>query len=260
MKLEPIENSSRIQIETGIPAVGNLLLWVPEGIVSNAGMSSVYPVGTWDGNDTRLRQHVSGDNTISPGNCPKVDEDTFECRGIRIPADCPVEWTATVAAHDCSVDFCIRLTNLGEKSLHKAGAAICLRFLDAPWWSDETTHVLSSGKTIPLSILGRDAGRSNAFQAYLLDNQSYDHVFYREFWGFNKHRLDKPLMISENRDEEICTGIQSDQAYFLHSNSGNPCTDIMLSFGDIEPKASSQAEGKVWIRKGQAAAMIKEMG
>ncbi len=260
MKLEPVENTSRIRIDSGISAVGRLLLWLPEAIISNTGMSAVYPVGTWDWDDRRLKQHVSGDKTIGPGNCEKVDSDTFECCGIRIPADCPVEWTATVAADECAVDFCIRLVNLGDRTLHKAGAAICLRFLDAPWWSDEHTYVLSSGRAASLSSLHRDAGRPNAFQAYLVTNQSYDHVFYREFWGFNRHRLDRPFMISENTDGEICTGIQADQAYFLHSNRGNPCTDIMLSFADVEPMTDSQAKGKVWIGKGRAAEMIKEVG
>ena len=170
-----------------------------------------------------------------------------------------LEWTATIVAHECAVDFGIRLTNLGEQTLHKAGGAICLRFLDAPWWSDEDTYVLSSGSMASLASLERNAGRSNAFQAYLIGDQSYDHVFYREFWGFNRRRLDKPIMISENGHEEVCTIIQANQAYFLHSNRGNPCTDLMLSFGDMEPKASSQAEGKVWIKRGRAADVIKEI-
>ena len=260
MKLEAVENTSKIRIDTGIAAVGHLLLWVPEAIASNTGMSAIYPIGTWDCYGPQLRQHVAVDNTLGPGNCPKVDEDTFECCGIRIPADCPVEWTATVAARECVVDFRIKLTNLGDKTLRKAGAAICLRFLDAPWWSDEDTHVLSSGKLVPLSSLGRHAGRPNTFQAFSLSDQSYDNVFYREFWGFNRHRLDRPLMISENRDEDVCSAIQADRAYFLHSNHGNPCTDVMLYFGDMEPKATSEAGGKVWVKKGQAADMIQEMG
>jgi len=60
-------------------------------------------------------------------------------------------------------------------------------------------------------------------------------------------------MISENENNGICVGIQADRAYFLHSNRGNPCTDIMLSFGDTEPGALSHSEGKIWIREGRAA-------
>lgn len=259
-KLEPLDNTSRIRIGTGIPAVGRLLLWVPEAITSNTGISSIYPIGTWMRNDTRLWQHVSGESTIGPGNFLKVDESTFECVGIRMPADGPVEWTATIVAHECAVDFCIRLTNLGEQTLHKAGGAICLKFLDAPWWSDEDTYVLSSGSMVSLASLGINAGQSNTFQAYLIADQSYDHVFYREFWGFNRRQLDKPFMISENVHEKVCTIIQADRAYFLHSNRGNPCTDLMLFFGDVEPKASSQAEGRVCIKRGRATDVIKELG
>ena len=246
-------------MDTGIPAVGRLLLCVPEAITSNTGLSSIYPIGTWEWNDKRLRQRVSGESTIGPGNFTKVAEGVFECAGIRMPADCPVEWTATIIGHECAVDFCIRLSNLGEQTLHKAGGAICLRFLDAPWWSDDNTYVLTSGRMGSLARLKRNAGQSNAFQAYLDWRPNIQPCVLSGILGF-QHRLDRPFMISENREEGVCIGIQADRAYFLHSNRGNPCTDLMLSFGDVGPKASSRAEGRVWIKRGRAADVIKEIG
>lgn len=48
MELEPHNNTSKIRVDTGIAGVGNLLLWVPEVIASNTGISAVYPTGTWE--------------------------------------------------------------------------------------------------------------------------------------------------------------------------------------------------------------------
>ena len=87
-------------------------------------------------------QRVSAPDSIGPGNCSKDDPDTFECCGIRIPTDGPVEWGTIVEPTAHSVSFTIRLTNLGPAPLRKAGAAICLKFLDAEWWTDETTFAL----------------------------------------------------------------------------------------------------------------------
>lgn len=259
MRLEPIENSGRVRIRTGIDGIGSLQLWVPEAIVSNTGMSAIYPQGIWMKREDALVQSVSGGDTTTPGNCPKIDGKTFECCGIRFPADSPVEWTTTVSASDSTVTFTIALRNAGNTTIRKPGAAVCLRFEDAAWWSDETAFVVSGGEIVPLSKLGRDAGRLNAFQAYLLHDQSYDHVFYRKFWGFNGHRLDRALMVSQNTRRRTCVGIQSDRAYFLHSNRSNPCTDIMLAFDELAPGATSSAKGTVWTRSGLAKDVIRKL-
>jgi hypothetical protein len=257
VNLKPVENSSKIEIETGVPAVGRLLLWVPEGVGSDTGLCAVYPVGTWEESDDGLAQSVSGEQTTGPGNIPRIDADSFGCSGIRIPADCPVEWRTLVSAGERSVEFSMKLTNLGDSTIRKAGAAICCKFLDSSWWSDETTFVSVRGEPTPLSSLGRDAGKGKPFQAYLLEGESFDHIFYREFWGFNPQRIDKPMIISENARAGWCVGIESDKAYFMHSNRGNPCTDMKLAFGDIGPGDGAEACGRVWIRNGRAKDLIQ---
>lgn len=256
MELRPIQGSSRIEIGTGIPDVGDLLLWIPEAVSSNTGVAGVYPVGTWNWLANILRQTVSGEDTVGPGNCPRVDPNTFECAGIRIPAEGPVEWTACVTAQEDAVEFRMRLTNRDSATLHKAGAAVCLKFLDAAWWSDEHTFVVSGHRAKSLQELGRDAGLDNGFQAYRVRGESCDQVFYREFWGFNRDRLDRPVMVSENADAGLCVGIESEWAYFLHSNPGNPCTDIMLVFGDVPPGEMREARGRVWVRRGGARELL----
>ncbi len=185
MTLTPVLDSSQVAIDTGLDSIGALQLWVPEAICTNTGISAVCPVGRWSGGKTSLTQSISGEATIGPGNAPKVDENHFEIAGIRVRADSAVEWTTAVECSDESVNFSIQLTNFGPTPMVKAGAAICLKFLDAPWWSDDTVFAHCGDNNKSLQELGRDAGRDNGFQAYLVGGHTYDHVFYREFWGIN---------------------------------------------------------------------------
>ena len=79
MEARPIEHSTAVELATGFPAIGDLRLWVPEGISTSTGNSAVYPVGTWVTEGKELRQRVGAEDIIGPGNCPKIDESTFEC-------------------------------------------------------------------------------------------------------------------------------------------------------------------------------------
>jgi hypothetical protein len=248
LELQPVEASTYVEISTGSAALGRLKLWVPEGIETNAGCSAVYPVGHWKAMPSGLVQQVPVEDSVGPGNCPRISPDEFECCGIRFPADSPVEWRTEVSAQGDGVRFTLWVTNRGAAVMRKAGAAICLKFEDGAWWSDETTYAVSDGMLVSLAALGRGAGRPNGFQAYLLRGQTFDHVFYREYWGFNERRVDRALLVSEHAGAGLCVGIEAPAAYFVHSNPGNPCTDLMLALGDIAPGQSAQAWGTVWVR------------
>ena len=260
MHLEPVDNSTMVRIHTGNPYIGSLRLWVPEAIASNSGFSAVYPVGTWDAHGCDCEQTVSEEGLIGPGSYKRVDEKTLESLGRRIPADNPVEWTTRVSAKDDAVDFSIALRNLGESPIHKAGAAICLRFLDAGWWSVETTFVLSHGKLVSLAALDTEGEKPREYQAYLLEGESYDNVIYTNGWRFSRHTVDEPFIVSQNTDGRVCVVIHAENAYFVHRNIGSdgPCTDLMLAFGDIEAGKVAEARGTVWIKKGLARDLCAE--
>jgi hypothetical protein len=252
LELIPHTNSTSITVH-GRPEVGDILLWVPEDISSNTGCSAVYPKGgPWRKTGTGWTQEVTEDGIYGGGNCPRIDENTFECAGIRFPVDSPVRWTTTVTAGEDRVDFRIRLTNTGEKTIEKAGAAVCVKFLNPTWWSDNAVFVISGGKLRSLAELGRDAGLPNGFQAYLLEGEAIDHAFYREFWGFNEHRVDAPVMVSQHPDAVFSFAVLADRAYFVHSNPGNPCTDIMLAFGDIPAGETAESFGRIEFHPGSA--------
>jgi len=239
------------------PPIGDMRLWIPEAIMSNTGGCAVYPVGSeWTRDGNKLIQHVGRAGNFSGGNLHQIDNKTLECAGVRFPKDNPVAWRTTLVAGGDSVEFAIRLTNLGSRTLEKAGAAVCLKFFNAPWWSDEHTFVRSAGELRSLAQLGREAGPPNGFEAYLLDGRTFDNVFYRDFWGFNRNRLDVPIMVSECSRAGQTVVIRSDRAYFLHSNAGNPCTDIMLAFGDVAPGMTADAAGRVEITTRSASDIL----
>lgn len=258
LTLEPHGKTCEVVIK-GAGEIGDMRLWVPEGIMSVAGGCAIYPVGTeWTQAGDVITHHVSPEGNLGPGNAILRDPNTYDLVGIPFPREGPVEWDTRVEASETDVRFRIRATNRGDAEIHGAGAAICLKFFNGDWWSDDRVWVQSGGEPMTLAMLGRDAGPPNGFEAYLLKGKSFDNVFYQQFWGFNHHRLDLPVMISEH-PSGWCIGISGPDGVFLHSNLHNPCTDIMLSFGDIRPGETEETSGRVWLRKGKAVDLLRRM-
>ena len=254
-----MNNTTMVRLHTGNPEVGTLRLWVPEAIASNTGFSAVYPVGTWEAQDCACAQTVSREGLIGPGSFRRVDEKTLESLGRRIPVDSPVEWTTRVSASGDAANFSIALRNLGGSLIHKAGTAICLRFLDATWWSIDNTFVLAQGKLVPLAVLDDDGQEPREYQAYLVNGQSYDNTIYVNGWHFSRHTVDQPLLVSQNTEGGVCVVIHAKNAYFVHRNMGpdGPCTDIMIALGDIAPGEMAEAGGRVSIEQGRADHAVK---
>jgi hypothetical protein len=240
------------------PEVGDMRLWLPEGVMSETGCSAVYPIGSeWRPIAGGYRHEVSGPGTHGPGNFIKIDDHTFECMGIRMPVDQPVRWESKVWTARDGLRFSVRLTNEGDVTIRKAAAAICLKFFHAPWWNDENVYVRSGGRIRSLAELGREAGPpDNVFQAYLLKGQAFDHAFYHQFWGINDDRLDAPVIVSENPEAGVCVELTGRHAYFLHSNKANPCTDIMLAYGDLRPGQTRERTGRIRLLQAQAKAIL----
>lgn len=254
----PVTPADRAAVNiTGPAGIGEISLWVPEAIGTRLGGAAVYPLGgPWVQEDGRLVQHVTQEDSIGPGNCPKIDAETFECCGIRYPHNGHVEWQTTVIPADSSVEFSIRLKNVGDTVIEKASAAVCVRFSDGQWWRDESVFVRAGGAVRSLAELGRDAGLPNGFQAYPLTGQLVEHPFYIQFWGVNRNHLDWPVMVSENPEAGLCVAVEAPRAYFLHSNPGNPCTDLSVAFGDVAPGGEAEAGGRVSIHQRKAAEVL----
>ncbi len=264
MQIRPIKSWHEVEEKTcylqisGPPEIGDIVMSLPEAIIGEKGVSSLYPVGeAWVRNENKLVQEVVNEEDLF-GPSTKINSNTVEIARIQLPIDSTVTWRTTGEIEGKSLEFKMKLTNVGDKAIEKAAAAICIRFLQSDWWADEKVFVLSDHRVRSLSELGRDAGIPNNFQAYPLRGQSFDNVFYREFWGFNRNKLDKPIMVSEHSEAGLCVGVMADNAYFLHSNRGNPCTDLMLAFGNVSPGAAVETGGRIWIKSGKARDLLTQ--
>ena len=248
-------------IISGPPDIGEIRLWVPEAVMAVPGAAAIYPRGQpWRREGGSLRQVVENDEIFDKHQVRRLDNDTIEFHKMRLALAGPVRWESEVRRSDDGVSFTIRLTNRGTQTIRQAAAAVCVKFLDgAKWWNDDRVMGVFEGRLQPLSQLGRTESRfyrPNPFQLYLLRGQTFDNPFYRDVWGVNPHRLDRPLLISEHRAAGLCVVVSAQRAYFLHCNHSNPCTDLMLAFGDLGPGKTADATGQVSIRRGTAAQVL----
>jgi hypothetical protein len=121
------------------------------------------------------------------------------------------------------------------------------RFREAAWWNDDVCFMKTADGIKRISDLGRTAGLPNKFQAWLLEGEDGDvgWVFAREFWGFNPTRLVAPIWAVHCEPADIRIIIRCESGHYIHSNAGNPCNDLSLKFGDMEPGASATCRGSV---------------
>ncbi len=253
--IQPVGEGTRLAIG-GIQGLGLLHLWLPEAIMTDRGASSLYPVGgEWIRRGDTWSHEVGADALFGPGNYRRVDDGTLAIGPVEFPLEPPVAWKTTVASLPNRVEYTIQLTNVAREPLRKVGAAVCLSFGRNDWWSDEQTFARSDGRVRSLAQLGRQAGEFkvagvNDFQAYLLCGESFANAFYRRLWGINRSCLERPMIVSYNRPSRLAVSVSARHAYFLHSNKGTPCTDVMVAFGDVQPGATATASGSVEIHRG----------
>ena len=81
MRLESVDDSTKILIHTENVKMGTLRLWVPEAFASNTGFSAVYPVGTWRAEGGEFKHTVADDGLIGPGSFRRLDESVLESLG-----------------------------------------------------------------------------------------------------------------------------------------------------------------------------------
>jgi hypothetical protein len=242
--IEPVPEKSLVVFAHDRFAVGRCHLWLPEGVTTDRGKAGAYPHGmTWRREGDALSQEASVDETFGPGNIIEVEPGVLECCGIRMHKEKPVPWRSWCRFGDDRVDFQLTVRNPHDETLPKVGAAVCFKFLDGEWWSDDVCLALTTEGVRSIAQLGRTGGQPNSFQAWLMEGESYDNHFYREFWGFGEARMAAPMWVSRCERAGCSVVITCDAAFFIHSNAGNPCTDLALRFGDLPPGATATRRG-----------------
>jgi len=157
----------------------------------------------------------------------------------------PLPWRASYHLGGDRVDFSLSLFNPHKETLPKVAAEVCFKFMDASWWSDDICFLLTPDGMRNIAQLGRTGGLPNTFQAWLLEGESYDNPFTREFWGFGGVSAVAPAWVSRCEKAGCSVVVRCEAAYFIHSNAGNPCIDLALKFGDLASGGFAKCSGCV---------------
>ena len=244
--LNPVSNQSAVEFTHDHFQVGICRLWLPEAVSTDRGLAGVYPRGmAWQRSGDELVQEASAEQAFGPGNVNEIEPGVLECCGIRMRKEEPLPWRSSYRFGDNRVDFSLTVHNPHNEALSKVAAAVCFKFMQASWWSDSVCFLLTTEGVRTIAQLGRTGGQPNTFQAWLLEGETYDNPFTREFWGFGDARVAAPIWVSRCEEAGCSIVLRCEAAYYIHSNAGNPCTDLALKFGDLAAGASATCSGYV---------------
>jgi len=157
----------------------------------------------------------------------------------------PLPWCANYHFGDNRVDFSLSVSNPHNVVLPKVAAEVCFNFMRASWWRDDVCFLLTTEGVRSIAQLGRRGGQPNTFQAWLLKGETYDNPFTREFWGYGAARVETPIWVSRCEEAGCSVVVGCEAAYYIHSNAGNPCTDLAMKFGDLSAGTSAICSGYV---------------
>ena len=106
--------------------------------------------------------------------------------------------------------------------------------------------------------MGRESGSAKDYEAYLLENETYDHPFYRGFFGYNAARATRPIL-AMRREAAGCTVVAGcEAAYFLASQVGG--IGMAIKYGDLAPGARVTRTGYVRFCSTSVDQVFREIG
>ena len=243
-RLDPVKDKSVVGFSHDRLDVGVYRLWLPEAVGTEHGSAGTYPHGmTWQRDGNTLRQEATVDQVFGPGNVHEVEPGVLECCGVRSRKEKPVPWTSSYRFGEDRVDFTLTVRNPRGETLDKVSGKMCFWFMEGGWWDDSVCWLLTRDGPRTIADLGRAGGLPNTFQAWLLEGETYDNPFTHEFWGINATRAVAPVWVSRCEKAGCSVVVSCEDAYYIHSNAGNPCTDLAMKFGDLAPGQEATCSG-----------------
>ncbi len=238
MHYEFVPGTSQVLLTFGDSKIGPCRLWLPEGILTPKGFSGVYPHGMlWREADGGLWQSAAVENAFDlEKNIKEVEPGVLECHDIHYAKEAALEWETSLTFSDQRVDFSLSVHNSHGFSLPDVCAVLCLKFMDAPWWrSDQCFMKTADGiKSIPEA--GWVEGKFPNFQKWNVGADSpYDNPAMNGIWTSNPLHAASPAWVVRNEEENSAIVFRCAEAYYIHCNRNNPCNDIALKFGNVEP-------------------------
>lgn len=253
-----IPGTSQVFIAFEGSAVGKCKFWLPEGLATPRGFAGVYPHGMrWEESVSGLRQEATVDHVFGPGNVKEVEPDVLECCGVRSVKEAPLPWTSSLAFHDMRVDFSLSVRNPHDHALPDVCALLCLKFMDASWWNLESCFFKTEAGVKSIAQTKWIDGKLPSFQKWhVVPNTPYDNAVKNVIWTSNPARVTSPMWVVQHGESGSLVVFACESAYYIHCNRNNPCNDIALAFGDIQPRQTIERHGYIEIAEGSAETLF----
>ncbi|MCD6417041.1 MAG: hypothetical protein J7M08_10175 [Planctomycetes bacterium] len=249
-----IPKTSQVRFTFEGSQVGECKLWLPEGVGTPRGSAGVYPYGMrWREDGSRLSQEASVDNVFGPGNVEEVEPGVLECLGIRYAKEAPLPWTSSITFHETRVDFSLSVHNPHDSALPDVCALLCFKFMDAPWWSPGACFFTTGTGVRSIAQTEWIEGKFPSFQKWHLGrNTPYDSPVKNGIWTSNPVRVTSPTWVVQHAQSGVSVVFSCESAYYIHCNRDNPCNDIAMKYGDIQPGQTVERRGHIELAKGAA--------
>jgi hypothetical protein len=248
--LEPIEATSEMNIRSEEFPQVDLRLWLPEAILTPRGCAGCYPRGMpWEETPRGWAQVAEESHAFGPGNVVEVEPGILECCGLQQDKEPELAWNSEYYHEGNRVDFLITLSNNSDREFDHLAAAVCLLFRNASWWNDEQAYLWTADGPTSVAELGRVSSPRNGYQAWLLEGREFPNPFMAQFWSYHPERITRPLWVVDHPAAGCRIVFSATEAYYLHSNLGNPCTDAALMFGSLKPGQLVSQTGSVAVTK-----------
>lgn len=258
IQYEVIPGTSEVYIVFGGSGIGRCKFWLPEGVGTPRGLAGVYPSGMkWLEHDSGLRQGAAGDQLFGPGNVKEVEPGVIECCGVRSVKESPLPWNSSFIFGDTRVDFSLSVHNPHDHTLSDVCAVLCLKFMDAPWWDLKSCFFKTEQGIMSIAQTKWIDGRFPSFQKWHVGPEApYDNPVQNGIWTSNQVRATLPMWVVQHSENGSSILFACESSYYIHSNKSNPCNDIALRFGDVQPGQTVERHGYIELAEGTPETLL----
>lgn len=237
---------------------GTCKLWMPEGIATPRGLAGVYPRGMcWREHGKTLLQDAFPEHLFGPGNVSEVEPGVLECCGVRYAKEPAIPWKSSLRISESRVDFSLSLHNPHKTAVREVSAPLCLKFMEAGWWSPRVSFFATAEGIRSIGQVPWIEGSRPQFQKWNIGSHTpFDNPVKNGIWTSNPMLATSPTWVVQPENMGPALVFRCDSAYYIHCNRNNPCNDLAMLFGDLEPGRTKECTGSLELTEGATADMF----